>query len=175
MANMYRSVLAGGGGVQPTGDAVAADVLSGKTFSNANAVGISGTMPNNGAVSVNLIAGQTYTVPEGYHNGSGTVTAPSAGLLVNNGDYIDSSGAGVIIGTYDGTTPIGPGSGTDTHSVLVNVTNYTTASCSSSWALQAYGIKNGVATSITPSGQSANISAYDYFEFTAANRQMSFS
>lgn len=74
MANMYRSVLAGGG-TAPTGDAVAADVLTGKSFSNANAVGISGTMPNNGAVSGVASASQPYTIPAGYHNGSGTVRA----------------------------------------------------------------------------------------------------
>lgn len=74
MANMYRSVLASGG-TTPTGDAVAADVLTGKTFSNAQATGISGTMPNNGAVSGTATPNQPYTIPAGYHNGSGQVTA----------------------------------------------------------------------------------------------------
>ena len=73
MANMYRSVLSGGG-TAPTGDAVAADVLSGKTFSNAQATGISGTMVNNGAVSGVASIAQPYTIPEGYHNGNGIVT-----------------------------------------------------------------------------------------------------
>ena len=36
-----------------------------------------GTMANNGAVSASLNAGQSYTIPEGYHNGSGKVTANS--------------------------------------------------------------------------------------------------
>ena len=36
-----------------------------------------GTMPNNGAVSASLNAGQSYTIPAGYHNGSGKVTANS--------------------------------------------------------------------------------------------------
>lgn len=78
MANHYRSVLASGGGVQPTGDAIAADVLTGKTFSNANTVGITGTMPNNGAVSGQATPSQPYTIPAGYHNGSGVVTASGA-------------------------------------------------------------------------------------------------
>lgn len=72
MANMYRSVLSGGGAA--TGDAIASDVLTGKTFSNAQSTGIAGTMPNNGAVTETVTAGQTYTIPAGYHNGSGTVT-----------------------------------------------------------------------------------------------------
>lgn len=89
MANMYRSVLAGGGGVQPTGDAVAADVLSGKTFSNADGIGKTGTMPNNGAVSGTATPSQPYTIPAGYHNGSGTVTAAGS-------DIVDSSHALVL-------------------------------------------------------------------------------
>lgn len=88
MSNAYRSVLASGG-VAPTGDAVAADVLTGKTFSNANAVGIAGTMVNRGAVSATISAGQSYTIPEGYHNGSGVVTDntqlnPASQLITRN-------------------------------------------------------------------------------------------
>lgn len=88
MANHYRSVLSSGGGVQPTGDAVAADVLAGKTFSNASAVGINGTMPNRGAVSGQATPSQPYTIPAGYHNGSGVVTAtspdPTSGTFSTN-------------------------------------------------------------------------------------------
>ena len=91
MANMYRSVLAGGGGVQPTGDAVEANVLAGKTFSNADGIGKTGTMPNNGAVSVNLNVGQSYTVPAGYHNGNGVVNAPS-GAAINTSFTPDRTG-----------------------------------------------------------------------------------
>lgn len=90
MANMYRSVLSGGG-TAPTGDAVAADVLSGKTFSNANATGITGTMTNNGAVSGTATPSQPYTIPAGYHNGSGVVTAAGS-------DIVDSSHA-LVLGT----------------------------------------------------------------------------
>lgn len=38
---------------------------------------LTGTMVNRGAVSSNLNCGQSYTVPAGYHNGSGKVTASS--------------------------------------------------------------------------------------------------
>lgn len=62
-------------------DGVAADVLDGKVVHSADATGkavkITGTMPNNGAVSKTLDAttnNQSYTVPAGYHNGSGTVS-----------------------------------------------------------------------------------------------------
>lgn len=64
-------------------DAVAVHILSGKkahSYTSADggkAVAITGSMTNNGAVSKTLDAttsNQSYTVPEGYHNGSGTVS-----------------------------------------------------------------------------------------------------
>ena len=94
MSNNYTSALGvSGGGVQPTGNAQPADVLSGKTFSNADGVGKTGTMVNNGAVSETLAAGQSYTVPEGYHNGSGTVTAQSATLHKIKSDLTCATGS----------------------------------------------------------------------------------
>ena len=62
---------------QATGNAAVSDVLAGKTFSNSSGVGLVGTMANNGAISKTLNAGGSYTVPAGYHNGSGKVTAAS--------------------------------------------------------------------------------------------------
>lgn len=70
------------GGKKPAGDAVAADVLEGKTFSNKDEVGIGGAMVNNGAQT--FVPGTAdQTVPEGYHNGSGTVQG-DADLLSRN-------------------------------------------------------------------------------------------
>lgn len=57
--------------------AQAAEILSGKTaYNKANK--ITGTMKNNGAVAgvINTKAGK-YTVPQGYHDGSGTVQIDS--------------------------------------------------------------------------------------------------
>ena len=55
-------------------NASAADIL---TTKNAwvNGVKVEGTMVNNGAVSSTLVAGGSYTVPKGYHNGSGIIKA----------------------------------------------------------------------------------------------------
>lgn len=56
--------------------AVAGDVLANKVFVNGSGVTTTGTMANNGTVSKTLDAttdNQSYTVPAGYHNGSGTV------------------------------------------------------------------------------------------------------
>ena len=74
MANQYRSVLETSGPAPTGGNALPAEVLSGKTFTNDNGAQ-TGTMTNNGAVSQTLSAGQSYTIPEGYHNGNGVVTA----------------------------------------------------------------------------------------------------
>ena len=62
---------------QATGNATVADVLKGKTFSNGTQVGLTGTMENRGAINQTLNAGGSYTIPAGYHNGSGKVTANS--------------------------------------------------------------------------------------------------
>ena len=59
----------------PTGNAAAGHVLAGRTFSNAGGTGLTGTMTNRGAVTQSLAAGQSYTIPAGYHNGGGKVTA----------------------------------------------------------------------------------------------------
>lgn len=56
--------------------AAAGDVLSGKVIVDATGASVTGTMANNGAVSKTLDASsgnQSYTVPAGYHNGSGKV------------------------------------------------------------------------------------------------------
>lgn len=57
------------------GDATAADVLSGKKFSAASLSNAEGTMTNNGAKTATLNPGGSYTIPKGYHNGSGKITA----------------------------------------------------------------------------------------------------
>ena len=62
-----------------TGNATVSQVLAGATFSNGTAVGLTGTMKNNGAVTQALNCGGSYTIPEGYHNGSGTVTGVTGG------------------------------------------------------------------------------------------------
>lgn len=54
--------------------AAAGDVLTGKVYVLADGTVITGTMPNNGAVNQTLSATSiTYTIPKGYHSGTGTV------------------------------------------------------------------------------------------------------
>lgn len=58
--------------------ALIAEVLDGKTF-HARGAALEGTMPNNGAVSGTITTKNgTYTVPQGYHDGSGTVQISSS-------------------------------------------------------------------------------------------------
>lgn len=55
--------------------ATASDVLANKVIVDSTGSNIVGTMTNNGAVSKTLYGSSTsYTVPEGYHNGSGKVS-----------------------------------------------------------------------------------------------------
>ena len=52
------------------------DVLSGKTFVDSTGALKTGTMANNGAVAatINGTTVTSYTIPKGYHSGSGTVS-----------------------------------------------------------------------------------------------------
>ena len=58
---------------QTSGTATAAQILSGKTAWVGGSQ-ITGSMTDRGAVSTTLTANGTYTIPAGYHNGSGKVT-----------------------------------------------------------------------------------------------------
>lgn len=53
----------------------AGDLLTGKNANNSDGEKVNGTMANNGAVTSTLTAGTSYTIPAGYHNGSGKITA----------------------------------------------------------------------------------------------------
>ena len=59
------------------GTAQKSEVLSGKSFTSDMGLNISGNMPNNGSVSKTLDCGGSYTIAEGYHDGTGKITANS--------------------------------------------------------------------------------------------------
>ena len=82
--------------------AVVAEVLSGRTF-HARGSGLTGTMPNNGAVTGTISSLSSYTIPNGYHDGSGTVSisaTESAKVIPGN----IKSGVQIlgVTGTYSG-------------------------------------------------------------------------
>lgn len=58
---------------QTSGTATAARILSGRT-AWVNGSKLTGSMTNRGAISQKLVANGSYTVPAGWHNGSGKVT-----------------------------------------------------------------------------------------------------
>ena len=72
-ANPIQTIYACSSG---DGDATAGQILTGKT-AWVKGQKITGTMPNRGAVTQTLNAGGSYTIPAGYHNGSGKITAAS--------------------------------------------------------------------------------------------------
>lgn len=80
-----------------------AEILSGKT-AHARGTEIEGTMPNNGAVSGTISTkAQQYTIPQGYHDGSGKVqiaSAEQAKIIASN----IKSGVTIlgVQGTYSG-------------------------------------------------------------------------
>lgn len=71
------TLLRSGGGIDTSdANATAARILTGYT-GWVNDVLITGSMPNRGAVNQTLNCGGSYTIPAGYHNGSGKVTVNS--------------------------------------------------------------------------------------------------
>ena len=86
--------------LQATGDATGANVLTGKTFSNANLAGISGLMANRGAVAITP-ASFPQTIVPGYHNGSGTVAGDAdlvSGSIKSGSAIFGVSGAYPVAG-----------------------------------------------------------------------------
>lgn len=101
-------------------DATAAEILLNKT-AYVNGVKLTGTMPNRGAVTGTITTkSQTYSIQNGYHDGSGTVSIDSteqAKIIAENikKDVVILG----VTGSYEG-------SGTPT-STAKTVTPYTTA------------------------------------------------
>lgn len=71
-----------GTAAQASGNAAAPEVLTGKTFSNSSATGLTGSMADNGTVSITP-GTAAQTIPAGYHNGAGSV-AGDANLVSGN-------------------------------------------------------------------------------------------
>ena len=59
----------------PTGANATSDTILTGYSAWVNGSLVSGTMKNNGAITKTLSAGESYTIPKGFHNGSGKVTA----------------------------------------------------------------------------------------------------
>ncbi len=88
-------------------NAVAGDILTTKT-AYVNGAKVTGAMANRGAITQTISTqGGQYTVPAGYHNGSGKVTASFANLIagnvrkgVNIGGVVGNFAGNYATGTY---------------------------------------------------------------------------
>lgn len=79
--------------------ASASNVLAG-TYIVTTSGKIQGTMKNNGAISTTISAGNSYTIPQGYHNGSGVVKASSSSGSTSSGtDTSDATATAADIRT----------------------------------------------------------------------------
>lgn len=77
----------------------AEDVLSGKTFVTADGV-TSGTMPIS-TISKVINTNETYTIPRGYHNGTGKITANSTSVSDSGTFATDSSGTATLLLSFE--------------------------------------------------------------------------
>jgi len=104
------------------GTAIASEILTGKVAYVAGSR-VEGTMANNGAVSQTLATeGASYTIPEGYHNGSGKVTANITNLTAAN------IASGVIVGGITGTYDPSAGMTATAANILTGKTAYVAGS-----------------------------------------------
>ena len=84
---------------QTSGDATAAQILSGKK-AWVNGSQITGSMTDRGAVSQTLAVNGTYTIPAGYHNGSGKVSQSLTTKAAATHTPGTSNKTAVAAGTY---------------------------------------------------------------------------
>ena len=134
----YNSVfILASGGVDDVSFS-ASDLLTGKSANDSNGEKVNGTMPNNGAKTASLNCGGSYTIPKGYHNGSGKVTANSLSSQTSANatakDIIKGKTAWVNGSKLTGTATIqslggkgyseGTTSGTNGNSIPINLNFY---------------------------------------------------
>lgn len=81
---MSVSLMSAGGVSLDTTTAEACDIKSGETAYNGDGELVTGTMVDQGAKKVSLAPGGSYTIPAGYHNGNGQVTAVSLKTMTIN-------------------------------------------------------------------------------------------
>ena len=83
--------------------ALVGEILSGKT-AHARGAQLTGTMPNRGAIDIDITTvNQSVSVPQGYHDGSGTVQIDSTEQAkIIPGNIKDGVSVLGVVGTYTG-------------------------------------------------------------------------
>lgn len=106
--------------------AAAGNVLTGKSFVTSNGTLTAGTMANNGAVAATVGYGGSYTIPAGYHNGTGTVTDTTPAINASIGGTASAGSATAVITNSDSVATItdisGKTAGTDYWGVKATAT-----------------------------------------------------
>lgn len=105
--------------------AVAADVLANKIIVTATGESVAGMMPNNGAVTQTLSGAKTsYTVPKGYHDGTGVVsisTETKTATPTKNSQDITPTDGKVLTKVTIGAIPSNYGDATDADAVAGDI------------------------------------------------------
>jgi hypothetical protein len=119
--------------------ATAADILTGKTAYGKDGK-LTGSMTNNGAVNKSISGkSESYTIPKGYHNGSGKVAiseSEQAKIIASN----IKKGISIlgVTGSYEATSS-GGSSENNCEAYLVDVLNPTVSFKKASGTIKAYG------------------------------------
>lgn len=156
---MAESIIqkAGGGAASDECTAAKAQVLAGYTAvtKDSGDEPAAGTMADRGAVSQALNCGGSYTIPAGYHNGSGKVTANSLASQTGGATAEDKY---VLNGkTYWKDGVLRKGGMTVASVASFSVAAYSTSQVLATWKNPSRGPYSGVAICAKTGGYPANI------------------
>lgn len=107
---MADTMISAGGGLSKMklalANAAESDVLSGKRFYAGSKVIKEGRMPNRGSWGTTINPGGVATIPSGFHDGSGQVTAVSLKtmtitMVTGNGPWSYTFTGGTLVGIRD--------------------------------------------------------------------------
>lgn len=153
-------IISFGGGGGTTSDELTAtrdDVIAGKTAvtSDSDDEAATGTMPDNGAVNKALKAGGSYTIPKGYHNGKGKVTADSLASQTGGATAVDNR---VVAGhTYWKDGVLRTGNLVINSVVSFSVAAYSVSQVTATWQWPWAGPYSGVAIQYKEGGYPTSI------------------